>query len=744
MAVMTSDNVPPVVEAVESGRNLAGAKRAWLIGLAVLAAAALVIWFLGLSAFPLVIVVAVALALVLTQFSSPLVGISGALLLLLGSYAVWIRLVYYFPVGLPVSGAVTLIAALVICLLLLARMADPWLPSRGATIAGAVVLGLALLATVVFIPWRSAQGAAPIWAMHNDATIQVMKAFPQIDDGGLNTAFRPNSSPLTSALLAMAAAVGRLRVANLDQLFENDILRAAEYWGLMIFTTMLLAGLIAWRATARPQADSTGFAVAPANRGRTSRLIFRILAIACVTLLPLTWYFAGLALTFGFYNSTLALIILLAAWAIWREGPEAPPLLTAFLLGMGGVAMLATWAPIALIPAALAILTLYRALRLTLVAQNRRSWLLLIGAALPIPLYGLFITVFDFMREGEALGAYGGIPAISLNHVFLVVLVTSLVVILRAIGNGVWWNVLGTGLVIFSGLSAVAFLAFLNLRSGVSLWGYYPIKAAWTVTSLVIIIGLTEALGWVLDRPYRYPESATEATAGPALYQNPGLSFAGSDSMMANPVLLDERPIFNSPALSIEDFPFEGQESAGEQQRIQSSSLSPTTQPARGSAWVTGLSLALTASLAFGFMLQYQYAPINLSNFFTPLEILRSTGPALGPERANVVFDVYRNEQATIVARFENQWNVIDRITPGDGRTDRFANLWLLQVLSTDGADPIRPFAYFLNTYDAGEICAAVATWEQPVIVVTDDWELPYQLEAQCPLADLTVDLRLP
>ena len=715
MAVMTSDNVPPVVEAVESGRNLAGAKRAWLIGLAVLAAAALVIWFLGLSAFPLVIVVAVALALVLTQFSSPLVGISGALLLLLGSYAVWIRLVYYFPVGLPVSGAVTLIAALVICLLLLARMADPWLPSRGATIAGAVVLGLALLATVVFIPWRSAQGAAPIWAMHNDATIQVMKAFPQIDDGGLNTAFRPNSSPLTSALLAMAAAVGRLRVANLDQLFENDILRAAEYWGLMIFTTMLLAGLIAWRATARPQADSTGFAVAPANRGRTSRLIFRILAIACVTLLPLTWYFAGLALTFGFYNSTLALIILLAAWAIWREGPEAPPLLTAFLLGMGGVAMLATWAPIALIPAALAILTLYRALRLTLVAQNRRSWLLLIGAALPIPLYGLFITVFDFMREGEALGAYGGIPAISLNHVFLVVLVTSLVVILRALRNGVWWNVLGVGLVIFSGLSAVAFLAFLNFMSGVSLWGYYPIKAAWTVTSLVIIIGLTEALGWVLDRPYGNRLMATEAAIVPALYlENSAQLTDGSTQPIEDPTLALENPVVSE------------------------------TTPVRGSAWVTGLSLALTASLAFGFMLQYQYAPINLSNFFTPLEILRSTGPALGPERANVVFDVYRNEQATIVARFENQWNVIDRITPGDGRTDRFANLWLLQVLSTDGADPIRPFAYFLNTYDAGEICAAVATWEQPVIVVTDDWELPYQLEAQCPLADLTVDLRLP
>ncbi|MCL1802000.1 MAG: hypothetical protein FWG25_11675, partial [Promicromonosporaceae bacterium] len=221
--------------------------------------------------------------------------------------------------------------------------------------------------------------------------------------------------------------------------------------------------------------------------------------------------------------------------------------------------------------------------------------------------------------------------------------------------------------------------------------GYYPIKAAWTVTSLVIIIGLSEALGWVLDRPYGYASTATEPATVPDLYLE-----------------------------------------------------SPTTHPARGSAWVTGLSLALTASLAFGFMLQYQYAPINLSNFFTPLEILRSTGPALGPERANVVFDVYRNEQATIVARFENQWNVIDRITPGDGRTDRFANLWLLQVLSTDGADPIRPFAYFLNTYDAGEICAAVATWEQPVIVVTDDWELPYQLEAQCPLADLTVDLRLP
>lgn len=690
-----------VTYAVESDNQTAPQRPMWwalLLGLSGLAAG--LIWVTGISAFPLVLVATAAAGLGLAQVSSLRLGFTGALAVVLGGYSILLHFTMAIPWGLAAIGGVSLLALVGAGIAALIRTPNPVLPSRRAAIVGIALTLLALILTVWFIPWRTARGAGPVWAMHNDAVVQMIKTHVQISADGFDTSSALNPSPLPSALIAVAAAVGRIRLTNPNQALENDVLRLAELWGLLILATSALAAWIAWRMATRqarhitnlqpiPDVSPLELAVlpddVPAPGPAWSRRWLPILGTIIAALLPFTWYFAGFAFAYGFLNSTLSLVLLLLAWAIWLELPDSPPVLVAALLSLVTVAMLATWAPVALITAGLTLLALWKGLRANLAIAGRAgaggqawaddalfpnrpawNWVAWVVAALPVPLYGLFVTIPDFNQQGEALAVAEGIAVIPLYHVLLVGIFAAVAIALYAWASRDSQPIWGMLIVIVTSGILVGFLVHLNTRVGFPGWGYYPVKAAWAVTSLLIIIGIAALFGALLH--WRLP----------ALGQGAGM------------------------------------------------------------ALVTVLSVLI--------MRQYLWEPLRVVNFFAPVEVLRNSGFAAGPWRANILFDAYRHDQLTILQLEEPRWMVADQIVPGDGRADRFANFWLLQIHPGAGLpggpeEVARGFAYTLDPRSPEGICAAVETWGQPTTVLTADPNLEALLVTSCPEAPITVEM---
>jgi len=679
--------------------NVQRSRLFWAIGLGVAGLLTGIMWAIGASAFPLVLVALVAGGIGLAQFSNLRLGMLGALALLLGGYAILLHFTNIIPWGLAAIGGAALLLMVCAGMAALLRSGDPILPSANAMAWGAVLLSLALVASVVFIPLRNAMGVGPVWAMHNDAVIQMIKARVQLNADGFDTSTALNSSPLTSALVAVAAAVGRLSIGDPNRFLENDVLRLAELWVLLVLATSALAAWIVWRmarpdreirrdlrirsigSVLIPDADPVLTVVEPDLSSNKFSLAPTILAAFIGATLPLTWYFAGFAFAFGFLNSTLSFVILLLAWAIYLELPDGPPVLVAGMLSLATVAMLATWAPLALIPAALAILSLLRALWEIIAVDSdadvgkqsyRRywSWLAWIFAALPVPLYGLFVTWPDFQQQGEELAVEGGFLGQPIYHIMLVSGLALIGLIVYAIRTRSYAHTLSGGLgVLVAGAAVLFVLTYLNRRVGLPGWGYYPFKAAWAVTSLLLVIGLGSLIGALLHTGFR------------CLVKTGGI--------------------------------------------------------------------ALITSITLGLMSQYTWQQLSIRNVFAPVEVLHSTGSAYGPWRANILFDAYRADSLTLLAVEDARWMVPDQIVPGDGRADVFANFWLLQIIPGAGMphgeeEQMRTYAYTLDPRFPEQICAVLTRWGQPTNIQTVDPSLEPKLRAICPGAQFGVVVNNP
>jgi hypothetical protein len=74
-----------------------------------------------------------------------------------------------------------------------------------------------------------------------------------------------------------------------------------------------------------------------------------------------------------------------------------------------------------------------------------------------------------------------------------------------------------------------------------------------------------------------------------------------------------------------------------------------------------------------------------------------------------------------------------------DWRAEGFVNSWLLGASATEDSDPIRGYAYELNTTDREAVCDAIDTWGEGVVVRTRVTDLAAQLQARCPGVDVTV-----
>ncbi len=454
----------PAVRGVSGGRT--GERGTpWVLGLLALTVFGLVAWLTGLTPWLLCLAAVGGLTLVYGQRVTWTLACAGSLTTLLAGYAVVLRVLPATGVGLSASGALILTIVALVPVVALVRSDRVRVPrGRGARVA--IVVVAPVIALAVLGPVLDAADWGPRWAMNNDAVWNLVTARQILEDGGV-AAGRPNASPLTAGLIAIVAAAGRGSVAAAD-LLGHDVRRAAGLWLVMIYVGSVLAALVAAHATRRASA--------------TSRVVAPVIAAGVAS----SWYVVGFAVQFGFFNSSLAMIVLLAAWCAWLESRRAP-LVAAAVLAAATIALLATWAPLATVSLALAAAVFARALP-ALARGPWVAWLPWFLTVAAVGTYGLLVTLADLHRDGEALAVDGGIHELPPRHVVFVVAATVLVVLLHALCTRVADHAVGLGVVVVGAAVGVGFLVAQRLSAGVPFWGYYPVKAAWAVCCLLLVI----------------------------------------------------------------------------------------------------------------------------------------------------------------------------------------------------------------------------------------------------------------
>lgn len=345
------------------------------------------------------------------------------------------------------------------------RRRDAELPRVRSEVWGVAPVLLALV--TVFVVVSAAGGAASSWAMHNDAVWNTAVARMVIADGGIDQVSNPNPSPATSVLLAAADAVGRANIAASD-LLAHDVLRQSQLWLMMAGATVILTAVI----------------VLP--RLRNVSLVARLAAAVVITAFPVSWAVLGFSVQFGFYNATLSLVVLLASWIAWERSSPSP-LGALAVLSVSIVAMLATWAPLALIPIALVLVILATRGRAWWRGLGRRGAIVLALIALPSPLYAVLVTAPDLMREGAALAVDGAMFPYRPEYLLVAFAVAVLAgCALAAAGFG-WHHTLGVVTIIIASGVALGYLVVQRLTSA-NLWGYYPAKFGWLVFVVIVIV----------------------------------------------------------------------------------------------------------------------------------------------------------------------------------------------------------------------------------------------------------------
>jgi hypothetical protein len=444
---------------------VSGPRRWWLVGSSIALAASTAIAAFGGTPWPIVFVAIGLGTIVVGQLSSWPFAFASAAIGIVFVFSLLIRVTPWLGISLGAAALLTLVVLSLAALAAMAFTPEVRLPTTRNLTLVAPALAVAAAAGVAGLALVGAGNVA--WAMNNDAAWNLMSTRLIVDDGGLRPDQHPNASPLTASLLAITISAGREGVAP-GALLQHDVTRAAELWIVLVAISVALAALIGLRST------------------HGAPMWLRAVAAVVTGLLPLSWYMFGWAAFFGFYNATLALVVLLASWLAWLETRVAP-ILGSATLSIATVALLAIWAPLAAVPAGLAIVALLSRVGALARARGRQTiwWAL---AALPVPIYVAFVTLPDLGRDGGALVADGGILALSPGELLATVAAVSVVVIGFALVSRSFHLLVGYIVVVLASGLGVAYLVMQRLQSDVPAWGYYPIKMAWMASSLMLVI----------------------------------------------------------------------------------------------------------------------------------------------------------------------------------------------------------------------------------------------------------------
>jgi hypothetical protein len=426
-------------------------------------------------------IVLVAAPLPWVLLMRPRVGaVVGAMIaILVDFWLLFATMILTVPLHLPVLGTVIFlwtvlsIAAIVLCWRNGAVLSKPsgstvalWAAS---TLGGVIWIGVMIAADVL------PNAARYSWVMLGDSANNLLFARGVLDANGFVLGPTANPTPLPTLLLAIVTGSGRAGVAPAD-LLRHDIAAFDQVWALMIILTCFTAGMLAGTVTRTVGAKPVVIAIVGAGG----------------SLLPLSWFFTGYPVEFGFLNANVALPIVFAAFIVYL-GARKDPALTIAMLCVAATLLFAVWDPLVLPVAALGLIVVIAYWR-ALVATRGMSLAIAIVGVVQLLAFGLGFVLPGLLQLSYFLSAGGGAFAFhkSMVAALAVGAVVLSVVAFRGVRNPVVLGTLGIAAGSAVGLGALLF----ESRGQATLWTYYPLKFEWFVSTVlvVLVVGMASAV----------------------------------------------------------------------------------------------------------------------------------------------------------------------------------------------------------------------------------------------------------
>ncbi len=391
--------------------------------------------------------------------------------------ATWVLVVDpYVGVRLDVAqaGALTIVA--VVLAVAVGRGTDPVRVRRPPVLAAVVMLAPAVLSVGAIVVAGLIRGRQPItWAMSGDAQLNTVLS-RLIGDTDGESIRSVDVLSLAQGLMAMVHLPGRDAVPA-PRLLIADVLSQSQLWLLMIVVSSVLAGYIAWRVT----------------RG-VGRVVGHVATLGGA-LVPLTWYLTGYAIPSGFYNVSLAFIVIELSVLIALLVRD--PWTAAVAQLMVAVTMLSAWTPMAVIALFFALVSAVAAFR---GGRPRARVVVWVIAVLQLPVFGVLFVLPTYLSQGDNLSQAGTIVGLPEAVFWLVVALGVLTVLLLVRGPAgsadedgtpdaedsrrVGWTILQ---LLVGTVTGVLALYVINRRLPEP-WGYYPIKYAWIALTVLVVL----------------------------------------------------------------------------------------------------------------------------------------------------------------------------------------------------------------------------------------------------------------
>jgi hypothetical protein len=343
----------------------------------------------------------------------------------------------------------------------------------------ALLGGLVWIGTVVaaqFLPGASRFG----WAMNGDALNNLYYASVISHDHGIALGAAENPVPLPAALIAVASGAGSPSSPGASAALEHELSAFTLVWVILLALTCLGIGVVIASLIPRTSLHSVA------------------LVSGLSSLLPLTWFVAGLTIQWGYFNVSVLLPILLGAWLIYLGSDRHPVAALAALLVLSTV-ILAVWTPLVLLIAALGT---------ALVIRRRESFRRLRGAPLAGVIVGFALalafigvaTIPTLASQAIALAASGsgylGFPNLWWPvPLILVLVVVTLLLARRRTSAPVVSG--GSAVIVGAALATGLVLAFAG-SNGFD--AYYPKKLAWILIVLFGAIALSFVFAAITGR----------------------------------------------------------------------------------------------------------------------------------------------------------------------------------------------------------------------------------------------------
>lgn len=321
------------------------------------------------------------------------------------------------------------------------------------------------------------------WAMSGDAPTFVTQARDIANLGG-NEIWN-NAVPVPPALAAVAMISGR-DASLVAPTLQHDVTSFALVWAMGIALTSWAFGAVV---------------VSLLKTRALSRWVLNIVGFGA-SIIPMTWMYSGYATWYGFFNSTIALGVLLLIVLAFIAGRDHPLALLG-LYFFAATTMFLVWSPLVVVPVALGAFVFFTNIRSLWKASTSDKVFALVGL---IQLLGfalwqalpLLVATQGTSVPGSALLALNG-AAIYFRPLYIAGIFAGTVV---ALFLALWrkqrellWGLLTLV------LSLVAGFAYMVYGSGTFTfpWLYYPSKFIWIAILVLIPIALGSALAWILQ-----------------------------------------------------------------------------------------------------------------------------------------------------------------------------------------------------------------------------------------------------